>query len=40
MTRKEDHPWLEMLVDHLWVDELYLLPIVVVDLSAKVVTGL
>jgi hypothetical protein len=39
MTRGEDHPWLEMLVDHLRMDELYLLTMVAVDLSAEVVIG-
>jgi hypothetical protein len=36
----EDHPQLEMLVDRLLVDELYLSTMAMVDLSAKVVMGL
>jgi hypothetical protein len=36
----EDHPQLEMLVDRLLVDELYLSTMVMVELSAKVVMGL
>jgi hypothetical protein len=36
----EDHPQLEMLVNRLLVDGLYLLETTMVDLSTKVVMGL
>jgi hypothetical protein len=39
MIGRENHPRLEMLVDRLLVDELYLSTTIVVDHSAKVVTG-
>jgi hypothetical protein len=40
MTGREDHPQLEMLVNCLLVDGLYLLATMVVDLLAEVVMGL
>jgi hypothetical protein len=40
MIEREDHPQLEMLVDCLRVDGLYLSATAVVDLLVDVVTGL
>jgi hypothetical protein len=40
MNVGEDHPWLEMLVDHLLMDGLYLSTMVMVDLLTEVITDL
>jgi hypothetical protein len=40
MNEGEDHPQLEMLVDHLLVDGLYLSTMAMVDLLVEVVMGL
>jgi len=40
MTKGEDHPKLEMVVNWVLVDGLYLLVTIMVDLSVEVVKGL
>jgi hypothetical protein len=40
MTKRKDHPQLEMVVNCVMVDGLYLLAMIVVDLLAEVVKGL